>query len=171
MAAPRKHNITDEQFRQLVADSLSVAQVLSRLGLVPAGGNYKTVQQRIQKLALSTSHFTGSAWNCGKRYKNFGATLELAAILVQNSTYTSTYRFRNRLLKEGMKQWECEQCKLSRWLQQPIPLELHHINGINNDHRIENLQLLCPNCHALTASYRGKNQARARVVEWYTRVT
>ncbi|WP_083937631.1 HNH endonuclease [Hymenobacter aerophilus] len=49
---------------------------------------------------------------------------------------------------------------LSEWVGEPIPLELHHINGINNDHRLENLQLLCPNCHALTDNYRGKNQKR-----------
>ena len=60
---------------------------------------------------------------------------------------------------------KCEVYSLDQWLGKPVPLELHHINDVNNDHRIENLQLLCPNCHAQTSSYRGKNQAKAGVVE------
>ena len=51
----------------------------------------------------------------------------------------------------------CERCKLAQWCNNSIPLELHHINGVHSDNRIENLQLLCPNCHALTDNYRGKN--------------
>lgn len=52
---------------------------------------------------------------------------------------------------------KCESCNLEEWLGNKIPLELDHINGVNNDNRIENLRILCPNCHALTPTYRGKN--------------
>jgi len=157
MPAPRKCLSTDEEFRQAVADRLSVRQVLSAIGLVPAGGNYKTVHGRIKALGLDTSHFTGAGWNVGPRYRSFGHKATLEEILVENSPYAFTHGLRGRLLKEEWKNHECEECKLSQWRGQFIPLELHHLNGINNDHRIENLQLLCPNCHAQTKNYRGKN--------------
>ncbi len=157
MAAARKCRSTDDEFRQAVAESLSVRQVLGRIGLVPAGGNYKTVHNRILKLGLDASHFTGAGWNVGARYRSFGRKAAMAEILVANSPYTFTHGLRGRLLKEGWKKYECEGCLLSEWRGRPIPLELHHLNGVSNDHRIENLQLLCPNCHAQTSNYRGKN--------------
>lgn len=160
MPATRKCLSTDDEFRLAVAESLSVRQVLGRIGLVPAGGNYKTVHARIARLGLDTSHFTGAAWNQGGRFRMLSQPFSWENILVENSTYTSTYRLRNRLIEHGLKEHRCEACNLTEWCQQPIPLGLHHTNGINNDHRLANLQLLCPNCHALTENYRGKNQSR-----------
>lgn len=85
---------------------------------------------------------------------NKGFSLE--KILVENSTYQS-FKLKNKLLKEGLKECKCEKCNNTEWLGKPIPLELHHINGDRTDNRIENLQILCPNCHAQTDNYRGKN--------------
>ncbi len=160
MAATRKCLSTDDEFRQAVAECLSVRQVLARIGLVPAGGNYKTVHARTKQLGLDTSHWTGAAWNQGARYKAFGRKATLEEILVENSPYAFTHGLRGRLLKEGWRQHQCECCGLAEWRGQPISLELHHCNGVNNDHRISNLQLLCPNCHAQTKNYRGKNQQK-----------
>jgi hypothetical protein len=165
MATPRKCLSTDEEFRQVVAESLSVRQVLERIGLVPAGGNYKTVHTRISKLNIDASHFTGKGWNAGPRYQMLGKPFSWEGILVENSAYTSTFRLRKRLIEFGFKEAKCESCGLVEWLGKSIPLELHHVNGVNNDHRLANLQLLCPNCHALTENYRGKNQRKAGVVE------
>jgi Zn finger protein HypA/HybF involved in hydrogenase expression len=117
------------------------------------------VHARIAKLELDISHFTGAAWNQGARYKSFGRKAALSEIMVENSPYNFTHGLKNRLLKEKVKARCCEDCGLAEWRGQPIPLELHHRNGVNNDHRLENLQLLCPNCHALTENCRGKNQA------------
>ena len=78
-------------------------------------------------------------------------------ILVPKSTF-QTYKLKKRLLEDGIKQHVCEHCGLMHWQGMEIPLELHHINGDNRDNRLENLQLLCPNCHALTDSYRGRNK-------------
>ena len=160
MAATRKCLSTDEEFRLAVAESLSVRQVLNRIGLVSAGGNYKTVHTRIARLELDISHFTGAAWNVGPRFRMLGKPFSWDEILIENSLYTSTSRLRNRLIEHKLKENNCEQCGLAKWLGKPIPLELHHINGVNNDNRLPNLQLLCPNCHALTENYRGKNQSR-----------
>ena len=160
MAATCKCLSTDDEFRQAVAASLSMRQVLGLIGLVPAGGNYKTVHVRIARLGLDTSHFTGAAWNVGSRFKMPGRPFSWDEILIENSLYTSTSRLRNRLIEHELKERKCEQCGLMEWLDKPILLELHHCNGVNNDNRLLNLQLLCSNCRALTENYRGKNQSR-----------
>lgn len=76
-----------------------------------------------------------------------------------------TYRCRNnvkiRLIKEGLKANCCERCGLSRWRGEPITMALHHINGDRLDNRLENLQLLCPNCHSQTDTFSGRNGRRA----------
>ena len=137
-----------------MANSFSVAGVLKSLGLIVAGGNYKTIKEKIAKHKLDTSHFTGMGWRKGKKIP--GEKIPLSKILVNGSTYRTSL-IRPRLIKEGLKEHKCEICGNTTWQGKEIPLELHHINGINTDNRIENLQLLCPNCHALTNTFRGKN--------------
>lgn len=65
---------------------------------------------------------------------------------------------KTRLVKEGYKKYQCEMCGVSEWMGIKIGLELDHINGDCYDHRLENLRILCPNCHATTSTYRGKNK-------------
>lgn len=68
-----------------------------------------------------------------------------------------TFKLKNRILDEGIKERRCECCGLTKWNNLPIPLELHHIDGNRNNHKLENLKILCPNCHAQTETYRAKN--------------
>jgi 5-methylcytosine-specific restriction endonuclease McrA len=96
----------------------------------------------------------------GKGYtKHNAAKMSLVEYLTTSKNIQSN-KIRIKLLEEGYKQHQCERCGLTEWLDQPIPLELHHIDGNKNNNTLENFQLLCPNCHAFTDSYRGKNRAK-----------
>ncbi len=88
----------------------------------------------------------------------FGArpVRQLSEVLIVGSTYQS-FKLRQRLVSEGLKAAQCEECLATTWNGRPVPLELEHVNGRNDDNRLENLKLLCPNCHAQTPTYRGKN--------------
>ncbi len=155
-----KRKWTDQDFVEAVRTSFSYAQVIEKLHLRVAGSNYDTVKRKIQELHLDTSHMTGQGWNQGIRHKPLRAPQPLEMILVGHSTFVNANHLRERLLREGIKQRKCECCGLTEWQGQPIALELHHINAIRDDQRLENLQLLCPNCHALTTNYRGKNKGK-----------
>lgn len=156
------YKVSDDQFIQIVKESYSLAEVIRKSGLKIAGGNYETTSNRIKRLKLDISHFTGQAWNKGKKLGSnyFKIAKPLLEILIKDSNYQS-YKLLKRLFSEGLKEHRCECCGLTKWQGSKIPLELHHINGIHNDNRLENLQVLCPNCHALTDNYRGKNKGKS----------
>ena len=147
---------TEEQFIDAVKSSTSIRQVLNKLGLKEAGGNYSITKTRIKNLNLDISHFKGQAWNKGKK---LGPKKSIQELLVIDRKHPyQSYKLKNRLLQEEIKTHQCECCGITEWNGQPSPLELDHINGINYDNRLENLRLLCPNCHAQTDTYRGKNK-------------
>lgn len=76
---------------------------------------------------------------------------------LEKSVDIQSNKVRTKLLEEGYKEHKCENCGLTEWLGQPIPLELHHIDGNRSNDILDNYALLCPNCHSFTDSYRGKN--------------
>jgi len=150
----QRRSWTDKQLTDAVRESFSVRMVILKLGLVPAGGNYSQINKRIKELKLDNSHFTGSRWNVGVRRRRTRYGVPLEDILIENSIFQS-YKLKIKLFNAGLKQQKCELCGWCRMsVDGRIPLELDHINGIHNDNRLENLRILCPNCHSLQITHR-----------------
>jgi len=144
-----------EVLAQAVAESHSIREALEKLGLTPAGGNYETFKKAVRKFGIDTTHFTGQGHLRGKTH-NYG-TRPLEVILTEGKL-EQTFRLKRRLLAAGIKSHRCEQCGLTKWLGHPVPLELHHRDGDRTNNTLSNLEIVCPNCHALTDNYRGKNK-------------
>lgn len=151
---------SDEQFIEAVSQSVSYSEVCRRLGILPKGGNLKTVREKIKKLNLDKSHFVGQRWNKRKTAKDNPSirSKNISEILKKDGPKNTSSYIRLRLIKEGIKEAKCECCGRTEWINSPIPLELHHINGEHYDNRLENLLILCPNCHALTDSHNNIEQ-------------
>jgi len=149
-----RYTYSEKELCEAVKTSTSIRQVLEKLNIVPAGGNYQTTNRRIKKLNIDISHFTGQAWNKGKV---IGPKRDIKEYL-SNQFPILSHKLKSRLITEGLKEHKCEFCGITEWNKKPAPIELDHINGNHHDNRLENLRILCPNCHAQTDTYRGKNK-------------
>lgn len=155
----RKRSWSESQLRKAVRGSFSFRQVLMKLNLREAGGNYGQIKKYVDEYGLDTKHFKGRGWNLGLR--GIGKPIiPLEKILVRNSSFQS-FKLKKRLFSAGLKPQFCEEC---RWAKRTtdgyLPLELDHINGDRHDNRLENLRILCPNCHSLTQNHRGRKNKK-----------
>lgn len=139
-----------------VKDSLSVAEVIRKLGLKQTGGNNSHINRRISDYGIDTSHFTGKFHNKGKKIP----VLKSNEILVfdrLNGRREKAAVLRRALIKAGVEE-KCQICGLLPvWNNKPLVLQVDHINGDGTDNRKENLRFLCPCCHSQTENFGAKN--------------
>ncbi len=136
---------TNEDVIRIAAEVKTISSLLRNLGLKPAGGNSANMKRKLQQLNVDTSHWESPGWNKDAQLKDW-------------SKYTQSTRIRVHLLK--LRGNICECCGRSEWLNFPIKLELHHVDGDRTNNTLSNLQLLCPNCHSYTDTWRKPNNAR-----------
>ncbi|MFI0033975.1 HNH endonuclease signature motif containing protein [Streptomyces mutabilis] len=154
---------TREILEPVVAQSTSVNEVLRRLGLDPVGGHNTHISRRIKAYGLDTSHFTSVVRTDWQRHNQRRRTP--GEILVED-TSPRARRIPGSRLKRAMRELGVEErCALcgveAVWFGEPLPLEVDHIDGNWRNNRLENLRMLCPNCHSATDTYRGRNKGRA----------
>ena len=141
------YSISDDEFRKLVTNSKYQKDVAKALGFKDNGNFHRQLYKRCKELNISMSHFP-------QRNRS------LDEILIEHSPF-SRWHLLQRLFNEGIKEYKCERCgNTGEWQGERLSLQIHHINGIADDNRLENIQILCPNCHSLTDTYAGKNTNR-----------
>jgi Zn finger protein HypA/HybF involved in hydrogenase expression len=138
---------TNEQIIEVCKDARSMSEAAAKLQM-----HFNTFKKRALELGVYKPNQSGKGIS-----KPNGSKIELEEILDGKHPQYQTNKLRIRLIKEGIKQHECESCEIKDWMNNPISLELDHIDGDRTNHRLENLRILCPNCHSQTLTYRGKN--------------
>lgn len=160
----RWHRNTDEEYIEAAKKSISIAGMCKYLGRNPCGAGYYLMKKKIEELKIDTSHFLGRGWNKGGENLSKNEKIPDEEVFKEHSSYQSS-KLKDRLIKGGYKEEKCEKCGRTEWEGDKIPLQTHHINGVRDDNRIENLLLLCPNCHAQTDNYCSKNVKKKRSVK------
>lgn len=136
---------TDEEFINICNESKSMLEARSKIDI-----HWRTFRKR----AIKLNCFKPNQGNINKNYPN---SYKLEDILNGKYPHYQSYKLKNRLIKEGLKTNICELCGITNWNNKPIICHLHHIDGNHYNNSIENLQMLCPNCHSQTETYMSKN--------------
>ena len=143
-----------EELEQIVRESHSAKEVLHKIGLNSSSGeSVKRLKSKLQKMNIDFSHFSYQT-NVKRNPEN---------IFIENSTAYQT-TLRKYYIKGNYSEQKCSICGLAPlWNGKELTLILDHINGINNDDRLENLRWVCPNCNQQLDTTRSKNCKKEKV--------
>jgi len=146
-----------EELQILFNNSSNYCDILRHFNLNPYSGNHKTLKKRLEYDNIDLSIFNNNQKNMIKQ-KTINEALELKDIFKKNSSFNNS-SLRRKIIKLSLLPYKCCECGCNgEWMGKKLSLQLDHINGINNDHRLNNLRFLCPNCHSQTKTYSGKNK-------------
>lgn len=150
------YKLSDEQFVELLKKSSTISEVLFKLGYTVKGNSwgYSQVKRRMDDLNLDYSIFKGKSAVIKITKLN---NVRKEDMLKENCKHQRTV-LRRYVIKNNLIPYKCAICGCTEWQGKTLSLELDHINGINNDNRLENLRFLCPNCHSQTSTYGSRNQ-------------
>lgn len=150
-------NVSDDVLKSLISESKSWRSICLKLGWYPDYRIIKKLKIRVAALGIDISHFLGLASMRGQPSIN---KKPLEYFLVYGKEKMTTHKLKLRLFQEGVKKKQCEVCQNKTWMNKDIPLELHHVDGDKENNLLENLQVICPNCHAQTDNYRFRNKKK-----------
>jgi len=162
----RRPKYTPEMLAEAARDSLSVSELMVKVGLRLSGGGHSHIKRRLAALGIETSHFLGARKNSGIRHIGGPAKKTPEEWLVLRTPDQPLLRAEHvrRALQEIGRNYVCESCGLGpAWNGQPLVLHIDHINGIRHDYTAGNLRFLCPNCHSQTKTFGTANRAYAEV--------
>ncbi len=153
-------NYSIEEIEEFVKNSYSAAETCRKIGLSHKSGNTSRLKKYLTTLNIDFSHWTGKLWSKGSTVltdARVSKKTKLEEVFIENSLISGSY-VRKLILTNNLLEYKCSLCGLLPfWNNKELNFQLDHINGIRNDHRIENLRWLCPNCHSQTDTYCGKN--------------
>ena len=153
---------TKEWLEELCKESYSYAEVLKKAGRKQGGGAQATLKQKINEFNIDVSHFTGQKWTLKPSWEPQTGLREKYSLedIFKKNSFISQKVLRGYIERHNLLEYRCQNCGCDgSWMNGEIALELHHIDGDTTNNVLSNLQYLCPNCHALTKNYRGKNKA------------
>ena len=151
------YDIPKDELQQLCDSSSSKAEILDKLKMSRHGGNHATLKKVFDEYQIDETKLNQNKYNHTVNHmKQIHSRVPIEDIIYSTNYRFQSSRLKDRLIEEGYKKHQCENCLKTVWLGQPIPLQLHHKDGNHNNNYIDNLQLLCPNCHTLTDTFAGK---------------
>lgn len=151
--------ISKESLQKIANNCCSLQEVLNALGYQKrSGGIYMRLKSRLEEDDIDLSTLQDNFRN--KKREESCKMVNSDQLLVENSVHANKM-VRRYILRERLIQYKCHLCQIgSLHNGLPLTLQLDHINGVSNDHRLPNLRFLCPNCHSQTSNWGGRNVKR-----------
>lgn len=147
---------TKELIQEAVSRSFTWTETCKQLGIKAATGSQTNLVNRAKIFGIDFSHFL-TASQCSKRPRP-NCKRDIIDYLKDNGPFINSHKLKVKLISVGLKEYKCEGCGGTEWMGERIPLELHHVDGDRKNNNLENLKVLCCNCHSVIPNYAGKKR-------------